>query len=178
MKTLKYEEVHRNEYRDLNEARSTIRIFLEKIYNQKRLHSQSAMCRRRSSKPPSSHNAESASASPTVNHSALLSYRRSILFHRTANSVLTVCLSSGDRPKYVLANRVVPMQLGYKCGSDKTTAKRISKAASRPCWADWLDFTDLTMSPVLGKLTWQKIGISGYPEGDVLARKVCTRVNT
>jgi putative transposase len=39
MKTLKYEEVHRNEYRDLNEARSTIRIFLEKVYNQKRLHS-------------------------------------------------------------------------------------------------------------------------------------------
>ena len=39
MKTLKYEEVHRNEYRDLNEAQSTIRIFLEKIYNQKRLHS-------------------------------------------------------------------------------------------------------------------------------------------
>jgi hypothetical protein len=26
-------------YRDLNEARSTIRIFLEKVYNQKRLHS-------------------------------------------------------------------------------------------------------------------------------------------
>lgn len=39
IKTLNYEEVHRNEYRDLNEARSTIRIFLEKIYNQKRLHS-------------------------------------------------------------------------------------------------------------------------------------------
>jgi putative transposase len=39
MKTLKYEEIHRNEYRDLNKARSTIRIFLEKIYNQKRLHS-------------------------------------------------------------------------------------------------------------------------------------------
>jgi transposase InsO family protein len=39
MKTLKYEEVHRNEYRDLKEARSTIRIFLEKVYNQKRLHS-------------------------------------------------------------------------------------------------------------------------------------------
>ena len=36
MKTLKYEEVHRNEYRDLNEAHSTIRVFLEKIYNQKR----------------------------------------------------------------------------------------------------------------------------------------------
>jgi len=39
MKTLKYEEVHRNEYRDLTEVRSTIRIFLEKVYNQKRLHS-------------------------------------------------------------------------------------------------------------------------------------------
>jgi transposase InsO family protein len=39
MKTLKYEEVHRNEYRDLTEARASIREFLEKIYNQKRLHS-------------------------------------------------------------------------------------------------------------------------------------------
>jgi putative transposase len=39
MKTLKYEEVLRNDYRDLAEARSSIREFLEKIYNQKRLHS-------------------------------------------------------------------------------------------------------------------------------------------
>jgi putative transposase len=39
MKTLKYEEVHRNEYRDLAEARSEIREFLERVYNQKRLHS-------------------------------------------------------------------------------------------------------------------------------------------
>lgn len=39
MKTLKYEEVLRNEYRDLAEARTSIRQFLEKIYNQKRLHS-------------------------------------------------------------------------------------------------------------------------------------------
>jgi putative transposase len=39
MKTLKYEEVHRNEYRDLAEARASIREFLEKIYNRKRLHS-------------------------------------------------------------------------------------------------------------------------------------------
>jgi transposase InsO family protein len=39
MKTLKYEEVHRNEYRDLVEARSAISEFLEKVYNQKRLHS-------------------------------------------------------------------------------------------------------------------------------------------
>jgi transposase InsO family protein len=39
MKTLKYEEVHRNEYRDLAEARSEIGTFLEKVYNRKRLHS-------------------------------------------------------------------------------------------------------------------------------------------
>jgi putative transposase len=39
MKTLKYEEVHRNEYRDLAEARSEISTFLDKVYNQKRLHS-------------------------------------------------------------------------------------------------------------------------------------------
>jgi transposase InsO family protein len=39
MKTLKYEEVHRNEYRDLAEARASIHGFLEKVYNQKRLHS-------------------------------------------------------------------------------------------------------------------------------------------
>ena len=39
MKTLKYEEVHRNEYRDLAEARAAIHDFLEKVYNHRRLHS-------------------------------------------------------------------------------------------------------------------------------------------
>src|SRR5271157_132355 len=39
MKTLKYEEVYRNEYRDLAEARASIGEFLEKVYNRKRLHS-------------------------------------------------------------------------------------------------------------------------------------------
>lgn len=39
IKTLKYEEVYRNEYRDLAEARAAIGEFLEKVYNQKRLHS-------------------------------------------------------------------------------------------------------------------------------------------
>ena len=42
--------------------------------------------------------AGSASASPTVDHFALMSSRRSILFRRTVNSVLTLCLSSGDQP--------------------------------------------------------------------------------
>ena len=39
MKTLKYEEVYRQEYRDLADARSSIEKFLEQIYNAKRLHS-------------------------------------------------------------------------------------------------------------------------------------------
>jgi putative transposase len=39
MKTLKYEEVYRQEYRDLAEARASIERFIEKIYNVRRLHS-------------------------------------------------------------------------------------------------------------------------------------------
>jgi transposase InsO family protein len=39
MKTLKYEEVYRKEYRDLADARACIQRFLEKVYNGKRLHS-------------------------------------------------------------------------------------------------------------------------------------------
>ena len=39
MKTLKYEEVYRSEYRDLEDARARIGTFLEHIYKLKRLHS-------------------------------------------------------------------------------------------------------------------------------------------
>jgi len=39
MKTLKYEEVYRNEYRDFHDAHVSIGEFLERVYNQKRLHS-------------------------------------------------------------------------------------------------------------------------------------------
>jgi putative transposase len=39
MKTLKYEEVYRQEYRDLADARASIEHFIEKVYNRKRLHS-------------------------------------------------------------------------------------------------------------------------------------------
>jgi transposase InsO family protein len=39
MKTLKYEEVYRTEYRDLADAYAQIGVFLERIYNQQRLHS-------------------------------------------------------------------------------------------------------------------------------------------
>lgn len=39
MKTLKWEEVYRSEYRDLQDARFRIGEFLEKVYNEQRLHS-------------------------------------------------------------------------------------------------------------------------------------------
>ena len=39
MKTLKQEEVYRNDYRDFQEALACIGAFLEGVYNQKRLHS-------------------------------------------------------------------------------------------------------------------------------------------
>src|SRR5207253_10385274 len=39
MKTLKYEEVYRSDYRDQRDVRSSVAHFLEKVYNQKRLHS-------------------------------------------------------------------------------------------------------------------------------------------
>ena len=44
MKTLKYEEVLRNEYRNLEEARRCIARFLEQVYNEKRLHSALDYC--------------------------------------------------------------------------------------------------------------------------------------
>jgi putative transposase len=39
MKTLKYEEVYRTEYRDFQDACASIGEFLDRVYNQKRLHS-------------------------------------------------------------------------------------------------------------------------------------------
>lgn len=39
MKTLKYEEVYRMEYRDFHDAHASIGEFLERVYNQRRLHS-------------------------------------------------------------------------------------------------------------------------------------------
>jgi len=39
IKTLKYEEVYRSEYRDRHEALAAIGEFIERVYNQRRLHS-------------------------------------------------------------------------------------------------------------------------------------------
>jgi hypothetical protein len=64
MKTLKYEEVFRNEYRDLVEAKRSVERFLEKVYNEKRLHSAQGYG------PP----AESESSLPLSVNSQLLPY--------------------------------------------------------------------------------------------------------
>jgi transposase InsO family protein len=39
LKTLKYEEVYREDYRDYEEAKAGIEHFIEQVYNEKRLHS-------------------------------------------------------------------------------------------------------------------------------------------
>lgn len=39
MKTLKYEQVYREDYQELREAHASIQRFLEQVYNEKRLHS-------------------------------------------------------------------------------------------------------------------------------------------
>ena len=39
MKTLKYEEVYRQQYRDLAEVRTCMERFIDQVYNHKRLHS-------------------------------------------------------------------------------------------------------------------------------------------
>lgn len=44
MKTLKYDEVYRNEYRDFDDAHSSIGQFLEVVYNRYRLHSALGYC--------------------------------------------------------------------------------------------------------------------------------------
>ena len=44
IKTLKYEEVYRTEYRDLAEAHVSIREFIERVYNERRLHSALGLC--------------------------------------------------------------------------------------------------------------------------------------
>jgi hypothetical protein len=129
---------------DLADALASIREFLEKVYNQKRLHSArlpaswrvrakpqggrcaAAFCmsfpRHRKIFPsdgsagitanapthrldefPAGYSLagwsppEPASASPAANQYALQSSCRSSPFHRTANSVLTVCVSRGGK---------------------------------------------------------------------------------
>ena len=39
MRTLKEEEVYLSEYETMSEARESIALFIEEVYNQKRLHS-------------------------------------------------------------------------------------------------------------------------------------------
>jgi hypothetical protein len=113
MKTLKYEEVLRNEYRDLREAKASIGGFLEKVYNEKRLREiypsdgdasvVAGIPAHRLDEFPAGYSsagcspALSASASPTGSDYGVKSSCWSIAFQRPANSVLTGCLSSGGK---------------------------------------------------------------------------------
>jgi hypothetical protein len=77
--------------------------------------------------------AGSASASPTVDHFALMSSRRSILFCRTVNSVLTVCLSSGDQRKQHSERDAKTGELYYEwtCRKCDTPLLTITRASPR-----------------------------------------------
>jgi transposase InsO family protein len=39
MKTLKFEEVYRQEYRNLRDVRASLEAFIDRVYNTRRLHS-------------------------------------------------------------------------------------------------------------------------------------------
>lgn len=60
MKTLKCEEVYLREYRTIGEARESIGIFIEQVYNQKRLHSALGYC------PPAEFEAALAARPATI----------------------------------------------------------------------------------------------------------------
>lgn len=152
MKTLKYEEVFRSEYRDRMRRICRFASSWRKSTTKSDFTLRSGMCRPRSSKPVSRHSkrrplrgafcmsfnrhreiypfdedasmtsvpahrldefpvgyslagcapAVPASASPTASEYALQSSCRSIIFHRTVNSVLTVCRTPGGRSSCTL----------------------------------------------------------------------------
>jgi hypothetical protein len=68
MKTLKREEIHANEYRDLDDLRSNIQAFIEQYYNRHRLHSALGY------QPPEEF--EQAASSATASQGATMSFFR------------------------------------------------------------------------------------------------------
>ena len=68
MKTLKREEIHANEYRDLDDLRTNIQAFIEQYYNRLRLHSALGY------RPPEEF--EQAASSTTTSQGATMSFFR------------------------------------------------------------------------------------------------------
>jgi putative transposase len=68
MKTLKREEIHANEYRDLDDLRTNIKAFIEQYYNRLRLHSALGY------RPPEEF--EQAASSATTSQGATMSFFR------------------------------------------------------------------------------------------------------
>jgi hypothetical protein len=68
MKTLKREEIHANEYRDLDDLRTNIQAFIEQYYNRLRLHSALGY------QPPEEF--EQAASSATASQGATMSFFR------------------------------------------------------------------------------------------------------
>jgi putative transposase len=68
MKTLKREEIHANDYRDLDDLRTNIQMFIEQYYNRLRLHSALGY------RPPEEF--ERAASSATISQGASMSFFR------------------------------------------------------------------------------------------------------
>jgi hypothetical protein len=94
MKTLKREEIHANEYRDLDDLRTSIQAFIEQYYNRLRLHSALAY------QPPEEFEQAASSAG---SHGATMSFfRHPEIFQSDVRFLLNGEPTEGDSPDHRL----------------------------------------------------------------------------